>query len=243
MMTGMSAKNVIENIIENMIIENMTIESMTETITATTIGVENTVILTLPIKKNTVFGYSIKTSAFGLVKNKELHMHELVKQFMEVYGQLPNTMSEDATYNLRVALIEEEAQELDDAASDIEELDALVDLAYVVYGAYYALDIPVLDDEHIAEAKTLDCAKTDIIDLALAVERETIDQDLDGILTLIYSYTKDMDFEGAFKEVHSSNMSKLGTDGRPVRRLDGKVLKGPNYRKPRLEPFVQKKSS
>jgi predicted HAD superfamily Cof-like phosphohydrolase len=33
----------------------------------------------------------------------------------------------------------------------------------------------------------------------------------------------------AFDEVHSSNMSKLGEDGRPVLREDGKVLKGPNY--------------
>lgn len=30
-------------------------------------------------------------------------------------------------------------------------------------------------------------------------------------------------------EIHRSNMSKLGPDGRPVRRHDGKVLKGPNY--------------
>jgi predicted HAD superfamily Cof-like phosphohydrolase len=33
-----------------------------------------------------------------------------------------------------------------------------------------------------------------------------------------------------YAEVHRSNMSKLGPDGRPVRRHDGKVLKGPNYR-------------
>ena len=33
-----------------------------------------------------------------------------------------------------------------------------------------------------------------------------------------------------FAEVHRSNMSKLGADGKPVRRDDGKVLKGPNYR-------------
>lgn len=32
-----------------------------------------------------------------------------------------------------------------------------------------------------------------------------------------------------YAEVHRSNMSKLGTDGQPVRRHDGKVLKGPNY--------------
>lgn len=33
----------------------------------------------------------------------------------------------------------------------------------------------------------------------------------------------------AYDEVHRSNMSKLGEDGRPIRRADGKVLKGPNY--------------
>jgi predicted HAD superfamily Cof-like phosphohydrolase len=36
--------------------------------------------------------------------------------------------------------------------------------------------------------------------------------------------------EAVYAEVHASNMSKLGPDGRPVRRHDGKVLKGPNYR-------------
>lgn len=38
-----------------------------------------------------------------------------------------------------------------------------------------------------------------------------------------------------FEEVHRSNMSKLGLDGRPVRRSDGKVLKGPNYSEAAVE--------
>jgi predicted HAD superfamily Cof-like phosphohydrolase len=33
----------------------------------------------------------------------------------------------------------------------------------------------------------------------------------------------------AYAEVHRSNMSKLGADGKPIYRQDGKVLKGPNY--------------
>ena len=37
-----------------------------------------------------------------------------------------------------------------------------------------------------------------------------------------------------FQEVHRSNMSKLGEDGRPIYREDGKVLKGPNYFPPDL---------
>jgi hypothetical protein len=42
----------------------------------------------------------------------------------------------------------------------------------------------------------------------------------------------------AFQLVHQSNMSKLGTDGRPIFREDGKVLKGPNYRAPDLSDLV-----
>lgn len=33
----------------------------------------------------------------------------------------------------------------------------------------------------------------------------------------------------AYDEVHRSNMSKLGPDGKPIRRADGKALKGPGY--------------
>lgn len=42
----------------------------------------------------------------------------------------------------------------------------------------------------------------------------------------------------AFKEVHASNMTKLGDDGKPAYREDGKVIKGPNYRKPNMEQFI-----
>ena len=42
----------------------------------------------------------------------------------------------------------------------------------------------------------------------------------------------------AFKRVHESNMSKLGEDGKPIRREDGKVLKGPNYKAPDLSDLA-----
>ena len=38
-----------------------------------------------------------------------------------------------------------------------------------------------------------------------------------------------------FSEIQNSNMSKLGADGNPIYREDGKVLKGPNYFKPDIE--------
>ena len=46
------------------------------------------------------------------------------------------------------------------------------------------------------------------------------------------------DLEEAFRRVHLSNMSKLGEDGKPIYREDGKVLKGPNYYEPSLIDLV-----
>lgn len=43
----------------------------------------------------------------------------------------------------------------------------------------------------------------------------------------------------AFNRVHASNMSKLGNDGKPIHRDDGKVLKGPNYWVPNLEGLFE----
>ena len=44
-----------------------------------------------------------------------------------------------------------------------------------------------------------------------------------------------------FDEIQASNMSKLGEDGKPILREDGKILKGEQYFKPNLEPIVNKK--
>ena len=45
--------------------------------------------------------------------------------------------------------------------------------------------------------------------------------------------------EEAFDATHDSNMSKLGNDGKPVYREDGKITKGPNYHKPDLSHLTQ----
>lgn len=46
--------------------------------------------------------------------------------------------------------------------------------------------------------------------------------------------------EEVFEEIQRSNMSKLGADGKPIYRGDGKVLKGPNYFKPNIEEILDK---
>lgn len=46
--------------------------------------------------------------------------------------------------------------------------------------------------------------------------------------------------EAIFDEIQRSNMSKLGADGKPIYREDGKVMKGPNYFKPNLKKIFDK---
>jgi predicted HAD superfamily Cof-like phosphohydrolase len=46
--------------------------------------------------------------------------------------------------------------------------------------------------------------------------------------------------EAVFNEIQRSNMSKLGADGKPIYREDGKVLKGPNYFKPNIKDILDR---
>ena len=48
--------------------------------------------------------------------------------------------------------------------------------------------------------------------------------------------------ETIFNEIQRSNMSKLGNDGKPIYREDGKVMKGPNYFKPNIFKILNEKS-
>ncbi len=45
--------------------------------------------------------------------------------------------------------------------------------------------------------------------------------------------------EEVFNEIQRSNMSKLGEDGKPIYREDGKVMKGPNYFKPNIKEILE----
>ena len=47
-----------------------------------------------------------------------------------------------------------------------------------------------------------------------------------------------INLDKCFEEVHNSNMSKLGSDGRPIYNDIGKVMKGPNYFQPNLKKIL-----
>ena len=63
---------------------------------------------------------------------------------------------------------------------------------------------------------------------------------LTDLLYVVYGagHSFGISLDKCFEEVHNSNMSKLGTDGKPIYREDGKVLKGPNYWQPNLEKVL-----
>ncbi len=65
-------------------------------------------------------------------------------------------------------------------------------------------------------------------------------KELADLVYVCYQYAENLgwDLDEALYRVHLSNMTKLGADGKPIRREDGKVLKGPNYQPPTLTDLV-----
>ena len=65
-------------------------------------------------------------------------------------------------------------------------------------------------------------------------------KELADLVYVCYQYAENMGWflDEALDRVHKSNMSKLDTEGNPIYRDDGKVLKGPNYKPPTLTDLV-----
>lgn len=59
---------------------------------------------------------------------------------------------------------------------------------------------------------------------------------LGDIVYVCYGFALELgyDLRDVITEIHASNMTKLGADGEPIMRVDGKVLKGPNYVPPNI---------
>ena len=89
----------------------------------------------------------------------------------------------------------------------------------------------------------LELIAEELDELSDAVADRDMVQIADALTDLLYvvygaGHTFGIDLDECFQEVHSSNMSKLGEDGRPIHREDGKVMKGPNYFEPDLEAIL-----
>ena len=104
------------------------------------------------------------------------------------------------------------------------------------------LYIPTMPDFNLS-ALRLDLIEEEVQELRDGLANKSMLEIADALTDILYvvygaGHAFGLDLDDCFHEVHSSNMTKLGSDGRPLYREDGKVMKGPNYREPDLTKFV-----
>jgi hypothetical protein len=134
-----------------------------------------------------------------------------------------------ASLDLRVwvKLVEEECAELEEALESGNRahiLKELCDLIYVItptvaYGTFFS-NMGVLPEDEETTIVTL------IEKATVATEKATS------------MFAADI-IQAAFLRVHQSNMTKLGDDGKPIKREDGKIMKGPNYKPPVMDDLAE----
>ena len=88
-----------------------------------------------------------------------------------------------------------------------------------------------------------DLIKEELNELKEAIDNKDITEVADALTDILYvtygaGHAFGINLDKCFDEVQNSNMSKLGSDGKPIYNDKGKVMKGPNYFKPNLHKFV-----
>ena len=101
---------------------------------------------------------------------------------------------------------------------------------------------PVFPEEHIQKLR-VDLIEEELDELQLGIDNQDIVEVADALTDLLYvvygaGHAFGIDLDECFQEVHQSNMSKLGEDGRPIKREDGKVLKPDTYFPPDLKSVL-----
>ena len=86
--------------------------------------------------------------------------------------------------------------------------------------------------------------KEELIELQKAIQDKNIVEIADALTDILYvtygaGHAFGINLDKCFDEVQNSNMSKLGTDGKPIYNDAGKVMKGPHYFKPNLSKLLK----
>lgn len=124
---------------------------------------------------------------------------------------------DDAVVRLRLALLLEEFHELAEATCQNASEAQQTFLATLARAR--------------EQLEALDRFQVDLVEVADALT------DINYV-TYGAGHTFGIDLNACCEEVHRSNMSKLGADGKPVKDERGKVLKGPAYSPPSLAPVL-----
>ena len=88
-----------------------------------------------------------------------------------------------------------------------------------------------------------DLIKEELDELEEAIKEKNLKEVADALTDILYvaygaGHAFGINLDDCFNEVQNSNMSKLGSDGKPIYNENGKVMKGPDYFKPNLNKFV-----
>ena len=89
----------------------------------------------------------------------------------------------------------------------------------------------------------LDLIEEELSEFKEAVEKKDIKEVADALTDILYvtygaGHAFGINLDKCFEEVQNSNMSKLGSDGKPIYNENGKVMKGPDYFQPNLSKFI-----
>lgn len=150
-------------------------------------------------------------------------MITMLTEFHEAFGY-------DTDPALRKRLQVEEARELLSATTMTDRLKEACDYLYVMIGTI------VCFGNNTEELMDAEFTKDDPFDFGVCMYATCLTNKLSASL----GYDT---FMLAFERVHKSNMSKLGTDGKPIFRDDGKRLKGPNYKPVDLSDLILDQST
>jgi len=85
--------------------------------------------------------------------------------------------------------------------------------------------------------------KEELDEFGQAIREKNLKEIADSLTDILYvtygaGHAFGINLDKCFEEVQKSNMSKLDENGKPIYNSDGKVMKGPNYFKPDLTPFI-----
>ena len=106
----------------------------------------------------------------------------------------------------------------------------------------------VINKTQFPDEKTMnlryDLIKEELNELEQAMKTRDLTEVADALTDILYvtygaGCAYGIDLDKCFKEVQRANMSKLGSDGKPIYNEKGKVMKGPNYSNPNLKQFIE----
>lgn len=194
--------------------------------------------------------------------NKVIEFHTA---FNHPVAKRPTLITKDR-YELRFDMFREENEEFIDGSEEndiVEVVDAIGDMLYIICGTIVEHGLTEIEfanylfndstatktkphtiplDDSLAFFEKLRIANENYIK---SCERGSIHDAITFINVIISQLSEIVQvhslggkIEAIFNEIHKSNMSKLGSDGKPIYREDGKILKGPKYFKPNLKDII-----